>query len=415
MTMPIFVYTARNAAGEKITGNVEAPDRRAALAHIERQGAIPVQVEEKNAEALRKAAQPRRGLHWRRDQRPRMAAREMLTFTTELSDLLASGMKLGNALNTLSHRRARADCDRIVRGLRDDIVQGASLSEALGKYPESFPKLYASLIRAGEAGGALPEIMQRIVAYYERMQEIREKIYMALVYPGIVMLTGISTMIFTMVFVIPRFSLIFKDLGSTLPLPTRILIGISSGLISYGWLVLGAAVMAAVMARRYLRTPAGRLWWHAMQMKLPLVRGMVMASSFTQFAQTLGMLIGNGVSVLDALSISERTVQNAVLAREIRNARERVTDGTTISGPLAAGKVFPPMLTDMLAIGEETGDMSGALEHIARRYETMLDRSVKIFTTLLEPILIVVMAVLVGFVAISVLMAVFDVTSGLNV
>ncbi len=413
--MPVFVYTARNAAGEKITGNVEAPDRRGALAHIERQGAIPVQVEEKNAEALRKAAQPRRGLHWRRDQRPRMTGREMLIFTTELSDLLASGMKLGNALNTLTQRRARADCDRIVRGLRDDIVQGASLSEALGRYPESFPKLYASLIRAGEAGGALPEIMQRIVAYYERMQEIREKIYMALVYPGIVMLAGFSTMIFTMVFVIPRFSLIFKDLGSTLPLPTRILIGISSGMIRYGWLLLGLAVAAAVMARRYLRTPAGRLWWHAAQMKLPLVRGMVMASSFTQFARTLGMLIGNGVSVLDALSISERTVQNAVLAREIRNARERVTDGTTISGPLAAGKVFPPMLTDMLAIGEETGDMSGALAHIARRYETMLDRNVKIFTTLLEPILIVVMAVLVGFVAISILMAVFDVTSGLNV
>lgn len=413
--MPTFVYTARNAAGEKISGNIDAPDRRTALLYIERQGALPVQVEEKTAEALRKTTQPRRGLHWRRDQRPRMSAREMLTFTTELSDLLASGMKLGNALNTLSQRRSRGECDTIVRGLRDDIVQGASLSEALEKYPESFPQLYSSLIRAGEAGGALPEVMQRIVTYYERIQEIRGKIYMALVYPGIVMLTGITAMIFTMVFVIPRFSLIFEDLGSTLPLPTRILIGISSAMINYGWLILIILIVAVVIVRRYLRTPSGRLWWHTAQMKIPLVREMVMAGAFTRFAQTLGMLIGNGVSVLDALRISERTIQNAVLAQEIKNARERVTDGATISGPLAAGKVFPPMLTDMLAIGEETGDMAGALAHIARRYETMLDRSVKIFTTLLEPILIVIMASLVGFVAISILLAVFDVTSGLNV
>ncbi|MGI6087314.1 MAG: type II secretion system F family protein [Kiritimatiellia bacterium] len=413
--MPTFVYTARNAAGEKISGNIDAPDRRTALLHIERQGALPVQVEEKTAEALRKATQPRRGLHWRRDQRPRMSSREMLTFTTELSDLLASGMKLGNALNTLSQRRSRGECDTIIRGLRDDIVQGSSLSEALEKYPESFPQLYSSLIRAGEAGGALPEVMQRIVTYYERIQEVRGKIYMALVYPGIVMLTGITAMIFTMVFVIPRFSLIFEDLGSTLPLPTRILIGISSAMISYGWLMIIILIVAAVIVRRYLRTPSGRLWWHTTQMKIPLVREMVMAGAFTRFAQTLGMLIGNGVSVLEALRISERTIQNAVLAQEIKNARERVTDGATISGPLAAGKVFPPMLTDMLAIGEETGDMAGALAHIARRYENMLDRSVKIFTTLLEPILIVIMASLVGFVAISILLAVFDVTSGLNV
>ncbi|MCA1810091.1 MAG: type II secretion system F family protein, partial [Lentisphaerae bacterium] len=179
--------------------------------------------------------------------------------------------------------------------------------------------------------------------------------------------------------------------------------------------MLAGCVVGFIFLRRYLRSPAGLAAWHALQMKLPLIQGMVMSSAFTQFARTLGMLIGNGVSVLDALSISERTVQNSVLAREIRIARERVTDGTTISGPLAAGKIFPPMLTDMLAIGEETGDMSGALAHIARRYENQLDRSVKIFTTILEPLLIVLMAVLVGFVAISILLAVFDVTSGLNV
>ena len=185
-------------------------------------------------------------------------------------------------------------------------------------------------------------------------------------------------------------------------------------MIHYGWLIVIGLVVAVVMFRRYLRTEIGRGWWHGLQLRVPLIRDIITSSAFSQFARTLGMLIANGVPVLDALAIGERTVQNSVLAAEIRNARDRVTDGTTISGPLAAGKVFPPMLTDMLAIGEETGDMSGALAHIARRYEANLDRSVKIFTTVLEPIMIVLIAIMVGFVAISILLAVFDLTSGLR-
>ncbi len=291
----------------------------------------------------------------------------------------------------------------------------ARLAAALAQYKETYPNLYISLMRSGEVGGNQSEVMQRIVKHYERLQDVKEKVIMALVYPMIVLLVGFATLVFSMLFVIPRFALIFQDLGSTLPLPTRILIGLSYGMLHYGWLIIIALAILALLLWRYLDTPAGRLWWHGLQLKIPLIRDIVMAHAFTQFARTLGMLIANGVPVLDALAIGERTVQNVIIAREIRNARERVTDGTTISGPLAAGKIFPPMLTDMLAIGEETGDMSGALTHIARRYEGLLDRSVKIFTTVLEPILIVLMAVLVRFVAISILLAVFDLTSGLNV
>jgi type IV pilus assembly protein PilC len=284
----------------------------------------------------------------------------------------------------------------------------------MAQFPETFPTLYTSLIRAGEAAGNLAEIMQRIVRHYERLQDAKEKVVMALVYPGIVITVGIGVLIFSMVFVIPRFSMIFRDLGSTLPLPTRILIGISTLMIHYGWLIVIALVILIVFFRRYLRSEAGRIMWDGLNLRMPLIKEIVMASAFSQFARTLGMLIANGVPVLDALSIGEKTVQNSVIAAEIHNARDRVTDGTSISKPLAAGKVFPQMLTDMLAIGEETGDMAGALNHIARRYENNLDRSIKIFTTVLEPVLIVLMAVLVGFVAISILLAVFEVTNGLN-
>lgn len=412
--MPVFIYIARSRTGEKVESTVEAADRRLALLQIERLGYVPVTVAEKGAAATAKSSFDWRELLRRRNRRARMATREMLVFTTELSDLLASGMKLGNALNTLSRRRTSPAYDAIIKTLRDEIVRGTSLSQAMAQFPDSFPTLYISLIRAGEAAGNLAEIMQRIVKHYERLQEAKEKVLMALVYPGIVLTAGIGTLIFSMVFVIPRFSMIFKDLGSTLPLPTRMLIGLSSVMISYGWLIIILMVVLIVLFKRYLNTAAGRTMWDGLNLKIPIIKDIIMANAFSQFARTLGMLIGNGVPVLDSLAIGEKTVQNSVIAAEIRNARNRVTDGTTISGPLAAGKVFPQMLTDMLAIGEETGDMSGALSHIARRYETSLDRSIKIFTTVLEPILIVLMAVIVGFVAISILMAVFEMTNGLN-
>ena len=412
--MPAFTYIARSRAGEKVEGSVTAPDRHAALALIERQGLVPMVVKERSAAALKASARGWR-LVLRRNRGPRMGGRDVLLFTVELGDLLASGMKLGNALNTLSRRRTQRGEDLIITALRDEIIRGASLSGALALFPETFSPLYISMIRAGEASGALPEVMQRLVKSMERLQEVKERVAMALVYPSIVLAAGFGTLIFSMIFVVPRFAVVFKDLGSTLPLPTRILIMISEFSLRYGWIFAVLAVLAVLAIRRYLRTEAGRFSWHALQLRIPLTRNIVMASAFAQFARTLSMLIANGVPVLDSLAIVERTSQNSVIAREIRNARDRVTDGTTISGPLAAGMVFPPVLTDMMAIGEETGDMGGALTHVAVRYENELDRAVKVFTTLLEPILIVLMAVVVGFVAISILLAVFDLTNGLNV
>lgn len=412
--MALFAYTARSRTGEKIEGTIEALDRRSALLRIERGGNVPVIVEEKSVEDLQEPKTSWWAVSWKRGRRRKMRTRDVLVFTSELSDLLSSGMKLGNALNTLSRRSMNPDADAIIKDLRDEIIQGASLSNALSQYKETFPTLYVSMVMAGEASGNLADIMQRIVKHYERVQEVKEKVTLALVYPCIVLTVGIATLIFTMVFVVPRFSMVFEDLGSTLPLMTRILIGFSFGLVRYGWLIMAVLVVLTLLFRQYIRTELGRVWWHGVHLRLPLIRDIVTASAYTQFASTLGLLISNGVPVLDALTIMERTIQNSVIASEIRKAKDRVTDGTTISGPLAAGKIFPSLLTDMMAIGEETGDMTGALSHIARRYESQLDRSVKIFTAVLEPVLIVVMAVLVGFVAISILLAVFDLTSGLN-
>jgi type II secretory pathway component PulF len=415
--MPRFTYTARARNGGRVEGEVEAADRRAALAQIERLGHVPVSVREgaaPKAEAAKGgAARPgRKFLLWH-GRRERMGTRDLLIFTTELSDLLASGMTLANALNALARRDGGGGAG-IVAGLRDEIVRGASLSEAMSRFPETFSHLYVSMIRAGEAGGALHEVLRRLVDHYERMQELKEKVIMALVYPAIVLTMGGATLTFSMVYVVPRFESVFRQLGSTLPLPTQILVSVSRGLARYGWAALIGLAIVAVLGNRAVKTKAGRLWWDGLRLKVPFVRGIVASGIYANFARTLGTLLGNGVPVLQALGIVEQTVGNAVIGREIGNAKERVTDGTTISGPLAAGKVMPALMIDMLAIGEQTGDMTGALTHIARRYENELNRNVKIFTAALEPILIVVVAVLVGFVAVSILMAVFNLTSGLN-
>ncbi len=435
--MATFAYTARTRDGQKVEGRIEASDRRGALGRIEALGQVPVSVSEVGGKAPAAAprAKPARKAAAKpvapakasrtgrkaparapgaRSRPPRLNGRDLLVFTTELSDLLASGMTLGHALNTLGNRNSGRDSDEVIRTLRDDIVRGSSLSDALARHPDTFGNLYCSMIRAGEASGAIDEVLRRLVDHYERVQQTKEKVIMALVYPMIVLLMGVLTIIFSMVYVVPKFKVVFEQLGETLPLPTRMLIGGSEWLVQYGWAALIVVGVLVVLGRKALKTPSGRRTYDGLLLRTPLIRGVVASGVYSNFARTLSTLLANGVPVLGALGIVEHTVGNLVIGEEVHQARERVTDGTTISGPLAASAVFPPMLTDMLAIGEQTGDMPSALTHIARRYENELDRHIKIFTTALEPILIVFVAVMVGFVAISILMAVFSLTNGLN-
>lgn len=430
--MPTYAYVAKSRSGERAEGTIDAPDRRSALVSLERKGLVPVSVKEgglaaptgksgkKGGPALKSAAGGRGKAEAPAQysfsrKKTQMNMREVAMFTRELGDLLNSGMTLGNALNTLSRRKTKTAADLIVVDLRDQIIKGMSLSDALAKYPDSFSNLYISMVRAGEASGAVQESLERLGVHFERVMAAREKVMMAMTYPSIVLVAGFLTIIFVMTFVIPKFSVVFAELGATLPLPTRILIGASSFVLTYGWLAAIGLFAGFVAFRRYIRTPNGQLWWHRKMLKMPVIHRIITANSYGQFARTLGALLTNGVPVLQALAIVENTVGNKVIAHEIHEARERVTDGSTISGPLAAGNVFPPLLTDMLAIGEESGDMAGALGHIAERYDDELDRSVKVLTTVLEPVMILFIAVGVGFVAISMLMAVFELTSGLNV
>jgi type IV pilus assembly protein PilC len=438
--MAQFRYIAKSRTGERQEGVLDAPDKRALMAQLGRMGYVPISVSDvqggKNpppaatekpksipkSEAKAPPSPPApKSAHkkWFRFEKsfrskPRMKTGELLLFTNELSDLLASGMTIGSALHALAQRKTGKAQDAIVTDLRDEIVQGTSLSGALAKWPDSFPTLFISMVKAGEASGQLPGVLERLVKHYERVLSAREKVSMALVYPLIVTLVGFGAMVFMMVFVIPRFTAMFEELGGTLPLPTRILIGMSTGMLKYGWAMAIGLFFAGVALRRVFKTPAGIEWKDRALLRMPVAGNIIRANAFANFAHTLGTLLANGVQVLQALSIVEHTVANSIIARAIHEAKDRVTDGSSISRPLSQDGVFPRLLTDMLAIGEESGDMAGALEHIGRRYDNELDRAVKLLTTILEPVMMLLIAIGVGFVAISMLMAVFELTSGLN-
>ena len=425
--MAEFSYIARDREGKKAEGKVSAPDRRAAFAQVERLGLMPVSLGEGAAPAVAgKPAKPepaaKKGAAagggkspGRAGRVPKLKLRDMLGLSREIRDLLSSGMTLSDVLATLAQHQSNPIAGQIVGSVRDRIIAGASLSAALGQWPTTFSPLYIAMIRSGEASGDLSGVLDRVCLHYERVMAAREKVIQAMIYPMIIVGVGSVTIAFAMIFVVPRFAATFKSLNAALPLPTLMLINGSNFLMHWGWLLLILLVAGSVGFRRFIHSPKGEMWWHRQLLKMPIARNIIASDAYSQFARTLGVLMSNGVPILQALSIVEETMGNRVLAAEIHEARSRVTDGTSISGPLAAGKVFPPMLTQMLAVGEKTGDLSAALGHIARRYDEELDRYIKIFTSMLEPIMILVMAVVVGFIAVSLLMAVFSLTSALKI
>jgi type II secretory pathway component PulF len=414
--MAHFKYIGRTKKGERVDGVVEANDRAGAVQQIEAMGQIPVSIQEttktfKQDEAKEKLLK----FEWGFQRKAKMKLQDLLLFSRELSDLVASGMTIGRALHTLSARKSGTAVSLITETLRDEIVQGASLSDALELYPETFSSLYVNLVRAGEAGGNLPLALENICVHYERVQDARSKVVSAMVYPAIVMIFGGLAVLAMMIFVVPQFTSSFEEMGATLPKPTLVLIGMSSFLTRYGIVVIAVLTGAIILFKKWISQGQGQKVWHQTVLRIPIMGRIITTNAYSHFSRTLGTLLQNGVSVLPALGIVQKTIANVIISEEIGKARERVTDGASISKPLAQGKVFPTLLIDMLAVGEETGDLAGALVHITRRYDAELDRLVKTVTTVLEPLLIVLVAIIVGGIAVSLLLPVLTLTDQLHV
>lgn len=414
--MAHFKYIGRSKKGERVEGVVDSNDRAGAVRVIESMGHIPVSITE-TTKTHKQASDEKKRFKFEMgfQRRPKMKLQDLLLFSRELSDLVASGMTIGRALHTLAARKDESAVGKIVETLRNEIVQGTSFSNALELYPETFTSLYVNLVRAGEASGNLPGALENLCIHYERVHEAKGKVISALVYPMIVLIIGGLAVIFLMAVIVPKFATTFDEMGAELPAPTLALMAISAFVTRYG-IVVAVLVTGGIMAlKKWVKHGVGQQFWHKAQLKIPIMGNIITANAYAHFSRTFGTLLRNGVSVLPALGIVQKTIDNVIISGEIGKARERVTDGASISKPLAQGKVFPRLLIDMLAVGEETGDMAGALSHITRRYDAELDRMVKTCTTVLEPLLLVFVALIVGGIAISLLLPVLTLTDSLHV
>lgn len=424
--MPVFAYTAKTRDGKKENGQIEAQDRRSALAAIQRRGLVPISVMQKSGGKTsaskvdnKKESAPKKksGSNAFKLSRPNyMSPVETLHFTSEICDLLESGMTLGNALNCLAAREGESEgVTDIVTGLRDAIIEGYTFSDALEKYPKVFSSIYTNMVRAGEASGAMTDVLHRLVEHFESQQAMRSKIKTAMFYPTIVLIMAVGVTIFAITYLLPKFKTIFDQLGPDgLPPMTKALMGMSDFARNYGIIILILLAVGVVALVQWIKTPNGKKKWDYLKLKMPLVKGIVAAGIFANFARTLQSLLANGVPVISALQITSQAVGNSVISEQLLRARDRVTDGTSISGPLAEGNIFPQVAIDMIAIGERTGDMPSALGHVAKRFEAELDRNVTRFTSALEPIMIFVVAIIIAVIAISIIQAVMAVSSSAN-
>jgi type II secretory pathway component PulF len=422
--MPQFSYKARRRTGEVVEGVLDVSDRSAALVQIERLGLFPVAVDTAKGGA---AVLAERGagkktnfkallpptLQVALSQKRKPKLQELATFTQQLANLLNSGMPLTVALNSMTHLESKGIPADVSRELKQDVMEGRSLSDAMSKQPRIFSDLYVNMVRAGESSGALVEVLRRMADHFERFAQVQAKFTSALIYPAFVAAVGIGIMFFFMTYMLPKFLSIFEGMSVELPMMTQILVSISNLFSGYWWLMLMIALAALIIFKRFQSSPDGKRRIDQWKMNAPVVGKVIKLNLFGQFARTLSTLLENGVPVLTALKITEQVIPNVVVKEAIAKCREEVTDGKTIAQPLARSKVFPQLMVDLVKIGEDTGDVPGALKNVADTYENELAIALRVVTNMIEPVMIIVMALGVGFLLLSVLSAMFAITSNI--
>ncbi len=394
--MPVFSYRSTTMNGVVTEGVIEAADEKAAIERLKNTGVIPLEVK----------APAERGLRAR--IRVKRSKGDLGAFTAELSALLAAGLPLDRSLNILSGISGQRGMREVVQSLLQSIRGGSSFSEALRKHPETFPRVYVNMVRAGESGGFLDVVLERLNEFLESSKELKDHVVSAMIYPMILVVTGGVSIILLLTFVLPRFSVIFAELGSSLPLSTQILLSASEALKSYGWLLLLLLVAAGFLFRRAIASDRGRLRWDGL--KLRLMGDVIRKLETARFCRTLGTMLAGGVPLLEALNNAREVIGNRVIAKAVEAVSRGAKEGKGISDPLSRAAVFPPLALSMIRVGEETGTLDEMLIRVAVSYEKSLKEAVKRFMSLLEPAMILAMGLIIGFIVISMLLAIFSIS-----
>jgi type II secretory pathway component PulF len=427
--MAQFQYKARRRDGQTVTGILEVADRGTALLQIERLGLFPIAIETPKSGAVAAAAAaasrpagakvswteslpPSLRRYFNKQRTPKL--QELATFTNQMANLIKSGMPLTVALGSMAHLETKGIPAEVSRQLKQDVTEGKNLSEAMARQPVIFSKLYINMVKAGEQSGALVDVLRRMGDHYKRFAEVQAKFKSAMIYPIFVCCVGIAISIFFMTVMLPSFLKLFDGLHIQLPLTTRILIGLNGFFKKWCWVIVLVIIAIGIIINRFRASERGARAIDGWRINAPIFGKVMRLHIFGQFSRTLSTLLHNGVPVLTALEITEQVISNSIIREAIAKARVDVTDGKTLAQPLAKSKIFPQLMVDLIKIGEETGDVPGALHNLAETYESELEIGLKVMQNMIEPVIICVMALGVGFLLVSVLSALFSITSSIS-
>lgn len=403
--MSTFAYRAKDTKGELIQGTMEAEAEQAVASRLQTMGYFPLDIRDEGKER-RTAGGLFQNLRGRR-----IRTADLTTLNRQLADLISAGVPMVKALNVIVSQTTNEALREVVNQISTDVQGGDTLAQAMAKHPRAFSKLYVAMVRAGETGGTggmLEDVLERLADFAETEQELKGRVQTILIYPCIMVFVGIAAVTILMTVVMPKITKIYIDLNQTLPAITRTLIAIST-FVGHFWWAIALGVAALVFALwNFLRTDEGKTLFDTWILRLPIVGTVVQKREVARFARTFGALLRNGVSILPALDIVIEVMANNIVRRDVARIPQEISQGAGVATPLRESKVFPPVVVNMIAIGEETGRLAEVLVRVAQSYEIEVDRSIRALVSLIEPLIILIMGVVVGFIVVAMLLPIFS-------
>jgi general secretion pathway protein F len=402
--MPVYEYTALDTGGKKLKGVLDADSMAAARQKIRQTGKYPVDIRE----TVPRARQKKKGGFFFLQSGPRVKQQEIHVATRQLATLLGAGIPLVPALNGLIEQTTNKTLKTIITQIKESVNEGNSLTSALAEHPRLFSKIYVNMVRAGEASGSLDVVLERLAEFGERQQALHSRIKAAMIYPIFMALVGTVVLFLLITFIVPSITKVFNDRNQILPLPTIILIKISSFLQSYWWLVLLLLVALILGIHFFIQRPKGRRIWDKLKLTLPVLQDLNIKIAAASMGRTLASLLQSGVPLITSLQIVKNILNNVLLAEVMDEATEELEKGKSLSGILRGNKYFTPMLVQMIAVGEQSGALEKMLEKAADSYEKEVESKIMAMTSMIEPEMILAMGRVVSFIVISILLPIFE-------
>lgn len=417
--MAKFSFTAMDAQGKEVRGEIEADSQNAALARIKESGYFPTKVESMgggSTKAAKKASGLNMELKMPKFLRGGVKTKQLTVFTRQMSTLVNAGLPLMKAIRVLQKQEKNETLKEALGEMADSIESGSTFAEALAAHPKIFDRLFVNMVKAGEVGGVLDVVLARLAEFQEKAEKIKGKVKSAMTYPLVVLVMAVSILLFLMTYIVPKFADIFGDLmgGKGMPMLTQMVMQASDVLKQNYLIVIGVIVAIVVVLKILAKTPWGAYALDAFKLKAPVFGTLVTKNSISRFTRTLGTLMGAGVPVLQALNIVKETVGNEVISKAINTVHDAVKEGENMAPPIASSKIFPPMVVSMVEVGEETGALPDMLMKVADSYDEDVDNAVASMTSIIEPLLIIFLAVVVGTIVIALFMPLVSIIGGLS-